>query len=166
MWGHYADKGLGLCLIFDKNKLLNMLSKEHVKGHVFYQSSDKFDPDILINEENLTINKFSKKEYNEYFFKKTNDWSYEQEYRVLVKSDSSEREILKLGDSLIGVVANRAEDVRDDEKFWSSVNYQLLKKFCATIFIYESWGKERHLQTYSGDCVWSSFNLNQYKMDI
>lgn len=29
MWGHYADKNHGVCIVFDKNKLVEILKKQN-----------------------------------------------------------------------------------------------------------------------------------------
>ncbi len=166
MWGHYADKGLGVCLVFSKEELLNTLPKEHVKGNVRYLDINKFDPDIVVSPTIERTKRFSKKEYRDYFFKKTKDWSYEQEFRILMRSDSCERVKLCFQDALIGVIAHRADDVKENEKYWNSVYCSILKKHCDNIYIYESWGKERHLVEEGGDCVWLSYDPSSFSLAL
>lgn len=36
MWGHYAQKGNGVCLVFDKNKLLSYLEEEKHRRHIVF----------------------------------------------------------------------------------------------------------------------------------
>ena len=40
MWGHYGDKGKGVCVIFDKKKLLDNLSSSIFSGEVDYVAPD------------------------------------------------------------------------------------------------------------------------------
>lgn len=166
MWGHYSDKGRGVCLVFSKEKLLNTLSEEHIKGSVRYLNINKFDPDIVASPTIERTKRFSKREYRDYFFKKTKDWSYEQEFRILLRSDSCERVKLCFQDALIGVIAHRADDVKENEKYWNSIYCSILKKYCDNIYVYESWGKERHLQKEDGKCVWLSYDPSRYSLAL
>ena len=48
MWAHYAERGRGVCLVFDKKKLLSGLGKNMRRGKVKYKV--KYDPSLIINE--------------------------------------------------------------------------------------------------------------------
>ena len=51
MWGHYAEKGKGVCLVFDKRKLLKHLSKDMYSCKVNYRR--KFKGYVHINSNNI-----------------------------------------------------------------------------------------------------------------
>lgn len=90
MWGHYADKGQGVCLVFDKNKLLARIAD----GNKYYHEKVKYDKDsnnVVIGEDVQKCDEIkSFIEYNRssIFMSKTEDWTYEQEYRILTNDDS------------------------------------------------------------------------------
>lgn len=78
MWGHYGDKGKGVCLRIDISKIKfpkklfrSRVSYKKEINHVVYDNSD--------------ITKFIKKNRRCLFFTKTTDWSYEKEYRIVSK---------------------------------------------------------------------------------
>lgn len=156
MWGHYADSGNGVCLIFDRNKFLTTLPKGHKKNIVKYIKANSFSSTIIINDEVANNNCFPDKEYLEFFFKKTKDWSYEQEYRILIQSDSNERIPLSFQDSLIGAIIHNADDVKEGDSVFGSVNYSVLAKHLSNIFAYSSFFDERNLIDHDGCEIWSS----------
>lgn len=89
MWGLYADRSRGACLAFDfeiedqentPHKVYNILDK----GTRFYSSKrirpieyteDRLEP-VAKEEENYDIS---------FFFRKSNEWSHEREYRILYR---------------------------------------------------------------------------------
>lgn len=143
MWGHYADKGRGVCLIFDKNKLINTLSKKHRRKIVKYVEG--LDPDIQLSAETIKRERFSNSEYDIFFFRKSKDWSYEQEFRVLIQSDSDQREKLELKDALVGAIMCRADDVQEGHLVSESRYYKMSQKVCPNIYTYEACGAKRML---------------------
>ena len=67
MWGHYADKGEGICIVFDKELLLNKLKRTggfHFKP-VTYETN--FNPCITIRED---PERFFQQHMEDIFFKK------------------------------------------------------------------------------------------------
>lgn len=86
MWGHYADKGNGVCIVFDKKRLLRHVRHSWLKGQIKYDR--EFDNNI-IGEDVQTkndITNFIKNKSDEIFFCKSEDWAYEQEFRIVTKS--------------------------------------------------------------------------------
>ncbi len=112
MWGHYGDKGKGVCLVFDKTKLLSNLSLDIHHDVVEYVTPD-YSFSVSIKNNNNEVESFSDQELKDFFFKKTCDWSYEQEYRLIVKGDMVNRYRLSLNDSLIAIIMRDAY-VEDD----------------------------------------------------
>lgn len=164
MWGHYADNGHGVCLVFDKNKLLKTLFRSHKKGCVKYIPADNFDSTVIINENSIHNKHFSAREYKDYFFKKTKDWSYEQEFRILVKSDSGQRVSLEYKDSLIGAIMHNADDIKEGDTVRNSINYRILTKHLSDVFVYASFFYERNLSDSAGNQIWSNIESGRYSV--
>lgn len=84
MWGHYADKGNGVCIVLDKNKIL-----ERISGSAYFHGEITYNKDadnvIVVNNVHYKeeIEPFLDKNKNNFFLSKTEDWSYEQEYRIV-----------------------------------------------------------------------------------
>lgn len=84
MWGHYADRGKGVCIVFDKSKLLEKIkTADYKSGEVNYNA--KYDGSITANGSNPS--EFLETHSKELFFQKSKDWEYEQEFRVLTKTE-------------------------------------------------------------------------------
>lgn len=168
MWGHYANKGKGVCLVFDKNKFVNRLKEEH-KRHLLYGKiiyTNNFSPTIFCRTKtDDTIIPFAKKEEKDWFFRKTKDWQYEQEYRVLIKSDSESREKLEFEDSLIAVVMHNAESVALNQTIFDSIEFQIINKIIGSynpaipVLEHCTFVQERLLKT-EGHTIWSTNRIN------
>ncbi len=86
MWGYYADKGRGVCIVFDKNKVVEELQTQRFwHGKVKYVK--RYDNDLIISSEKEIDRRF-----RSVFFRKDNAWRHENEYRVVSK-DSSLKEL-------------------------------------------------------------------------
>ena len=135
MWGHYANKGKGMCLVFDKNNFVNRLKGEQ-KRHLLYGKiiyTNDFSPTIICRTKaDDSVIPLTKKEEKDLFFHKTKDWQYEQEYRVLIKSDSESREKLEFQDSLIAVVMHNAESVALDQTIFDSIEFKIIDKIVSS----------------------------------
>lgn len=119
MWGHYAEKGNGICLVFDKEKLLLESTKMDC-GIVNYY--DNYDNSIIIKDTN--IQSFFKKNVNTLFFTKKKEWEYEQEFRIVSRTLKK----LPLRDSLMAVIMCYADDVDHGDCIFKSLNYNIIKK--------------------------------------
>lgn len=129
MWGHYAEKGKGVCLVFDKHKLLKCLSTDMYSRKVNYKR--KFKGYVHINSDN--IGKSLEKKRKEFFFTKSSDWKYEQEFRIITKIDSGSDDLfLDFKDSLIAVVLQYADGCDNympiNDTVFSSLNFKILDK--------------------------------------
>lgn len=86
MWGYYADKGRGVCIVLDKNKVIEELqTRKFWHGKVRYIK--RHHNDLIISSE-----KEIDRRYRSVFFRKNNAWKHENEYRV-VSRDPSLREL-------------------------------------------------------------------------
>ena len=129
MWGHYAEKGKGVCLVFDKRKLLKHLSTGMYSSKVTYKR--KFKGYVHINSEN--IEKSLERKRKCFFFTKSSDWKYEQEYRIITKvNDCSDDIFWDFKDSLIAVILQYADSCKNyvpvNDKVFSSLNFKILDK--------------------------------------
>lgn len=91
MWGLYADKGEGVCLIFDKKELEKGFGSATLHDRVSY---DKTVDSYYISLSN-TADKVSveiREHANEIFFHKRREWEHEQEYRLLRRCPLATRE--------------------------------------------------------------------------
>ena len=148
MWGNYGDKGKGVCFIFDKKKLLDNLSSCIFSGEVDYVAPD-YSFSVYFRVKDDMIEPFTREDIDEFFFKKTCDWSYEQEYRFLVKTDISDRFKLPLKDSIIAVVIRDALVEDENHATSDSIHFKILKKLVnpsCMILNYGNFRGARHLQ--------------------
>lgn len=96
MWGHYADKGKGVCLVFDKDILLTKVDSNKM-WHKKVGYVKKYNPELYISSKDDVMDHF-----REIFFKKDAQWSYEQEYRVVSHDSSSDK--IHFGNALKWVI--------------------------------------------------------------
>lgn len=86
MWGVYSDKGKGVCIEFDYNKL-----KRHIKKHMLNDAityTDKLpEPPTITKEVDNDWDSFFKQNPKDIFFTKQDCWSKENEYRIVSKKD-------------------------------------------------------------------------------
>lgn len=86
MWAHYGDNHKGVCLVFDRNKLIELL-KISRNGVYLKQpkrikySSKEFDNYTISKNEN--IQEFIRKNSKDLIFTKKKDWIYEKEFRLV-----------------------------------------------------------------------------------
>lgn len=149
MWGHYAQKGMGVCLVFDKKELLSALTSDMKSGDIEYE--DNYDGSILIQNQDIEV--FFERYMKELFFIKTSDWSYEQEFRILTKTDSLKPLYLPLKNSIIAIIMNYAEDVDYRDKVFDSLKVKLFKQIFPKIPILDLgvWGEKPNLCDERGD---------------
>lgn len=107
MWGHYAEKGEGVCFVFDKQKILEEAKKNKCKSsRVLYQETCN---DIFYEDE-YTVKEFFIKYLKSLFFTKTKDWSYEQEYRILNMKNTNDELFLDVKDALLAIIICNVSD--------------------------------------------------------
>lgn len=104
MWGLYADKGEGVCLVFDKKELEKGFGSAVLHYRVSY---DKAVDSYYISLSNTTdkVSVEIREHANEIFFHKRSEWDHEQEYRLLRRCPLATREeYLFLGHALKFVI--------------------------------------------------------------
>lgn len=135
MWAHYADNKYGVCLVFDKDTLLeNAITEWH--NPVNYR--ENYDSAIISNDDSQ---KYISQNKDSLFFQKEADWSYEREYRIVKRCETDDEinikgSYLELGNSLIGVIMCEAPDVLAGNSVYGSSQYKAIRKLTG-IPIYE-----------------------------
>lgn len=130
MWAQYAENHKGVCLVFDKQKILNSFDSSfntitHFSGDVSYEPFIK----LLSKEENyfaqigLTsnlrdksideiVNQRIEKFHNFYFFSKHKDWQTEKEFRLVIKDKANTESFLKIDGALEYIILGHHSDVQ------------------------------------------------------
>lgn len=86
MWAHYGDNHKGVCLVFDRDKLINLLKKSDnglyldQPDEIIYSSTKPKSIAISGNED---IKDFVKNNSDEILFTKNEVWGYEKEFRLV-----------------------------------------------------------------------------------
>lgn len=170
MWGHYADKGNGVCLVFDRSKLLNIIdgdrSRRFIYGKVKYTKD--YSPVVIYRTNNGSIVRFSKKEEKDFFYHKTKDWQYEQEFRILIKSDLEAREKLDFGDSLTAIIMHNAESVGHEQSIFDSIEFRIIDKITGSnipVLEHSMWFENTQL-TIREDMIWTSNPIDANNIDV
>ena len=152
LWGHYADKGKGICLVFDKAKLLDCLTRQIPNEICWYNEIhyvNNFSNEIFAEGESLSDVSLSiQHDIKSIFFTKSFDWQYEQEYRLLVYSEKEES--LEFDDSLQAVILclPKIENIKE------TAEYTMLKKVIGEIPIL-------HYTTSFGENILNDENGNR-----
>lgn len=124
MWGHYAQKGKGFCLVFQKEELLKAVKRRNTT--LYSKEVDYFDTlnpqDFLYEQRYGTLESFINGKKDTLFFHKSKDWEYEQEYRVI--STKKNPKPLNVRESLVGII----QYGRTQDEFLNSIEYKVLSK--------------------------------------
>ena len=107
MWGLYADKGEGVCLVFDKDELEKNYEMVNIhKGRVKYNKTQELESFVVsLSLHPETIPAEVKSQISKIFFHKRKEWEHEQEYRLMKRCPNSVREeYLFLGHALKFVI--------------------------------------------------------------
>lgn len=125
MWGLYANRGCGACLVFDKDKL-KLGDKDYAK-EVKYENIIPADYGFR-NRSKTGIKSEIRRRRDEIFFYKRKEWEYEQEYRVIRQArNEMDDEYLDVSDALSFVILCRDDSLLEGESIWSGFHYVDLK---------------------------------------
>lgn len=133
MWGHYASRGHGVCLVLDKKRIEEVVSQNpsRLAGKVLYSS---IEPASILYEKQTygNLDNFIRANKRELFFHKTCDWKYEQEYRIIQLCDDRNQQMFDISDSLVAVILH----ARQHDVFLNSIAYRALSKIWDTLPFY------------------------------
>lgn len=150
MWGHYAARGHGVCLVFDKEKIDAEVAKESSRysKEVVYTPTDPYS--ILYNKGTYgSVDIFISASKDEIFFHKTKDWEYEQEYRVIMIDDRDENQYLNIDTSLVAIILY----ARKHDVFLNSIEYCSLSKIHPTLSFY------RYIPSSTSGGSWNLYDV-------
>ena len=100
MWGLYANKGEGVCLVFDKKELVKNFDDDIIQDRVSYDENVESFYVYCSGDPNKITDVILEDNYK-LFFHKRKEWEHEQEYRLLKKCLVSTREeYLNFGSAL------------------------------------------------------------------
>ena len=138
------------CIVFDKSILLSSLQGGMSSDNVLYV--ENFDGDIHVKDSS-NISSFFQSHVKEIFFTKTKDWSYENEYRILLKTNSKKEKFLSCQNSIMAVILNYAEDVNYLDSVFNSFNARLFECVFPKVLILElgSWFGKPNLRDKDGN---------------
>ena len=105
LWGYYADKGNGVCLVFDKKLLVSAFSQLPGfcrKGKVRYIKG--FSNSIFADDTVSSVESLVERKYKDIFYTKSLDWKIEREYRLLNKPIVNKIVTLNYAESLVAVI--------------------------------------------------------------
>ena len=115
MWSQYGDKHEGVCLALDKNLLLNKINELKIDtvyaDHTTYKYTDmgraiNLDGNAMQNRGVKNYCLEHVKNHNKiFFFTKNPDYKDENEFRIVVYSNTEEAELyVDIADSLVGII--------------------------------------------------------------
>lgn len=116
MWSQYADNHKGVCLVFEKEKIINSFNNtfqcKKLMNKIIYLDTYNFKNTpycFEIKHENIdvrnTINEHIIKHKDEILFRKISDWRDEEEFRMLLLDDNiNGYRFLPCKDSLCAII--------------------------------------------------------------
>lgn len=155
LWGYYSEKGNGVCLVFNKQKIVSRFKQEFKRDRfcTSVQYKKEFGNLIFLNgRTEAELYASIKQSYRNIFFEKDAlYWSHEKEYRMLAKSEQDLW--LDFGDSLEAVILSRPANL---ESFRNSAAAAFAKLIGEDrTLLYTRWYLDnKEIYNYSGDLVW------------
>lgn len=163
MWAHYADKGTGVCLMLDAN-LIKKACEEQGGSFGVVSYNRKYDNAICFDTDDPDKELQTKRMLNKVFFRKSTEWSYEQEFRIVKRFDSdSKKGFLSLYDAVKGVIIAQnsfGNSSLEGQNPAQSEAYRILNLIMGDIpiFLYGADGGERSLNY----CICEEFGTTDY----
>lgn len=134
MWAQYGGSHTGVCLVLDKEKLLNSVKATyhnniHIIGHVQYENQSfmrSLDPhEFMIDADQLEalgksayVVEHLKTHFKSLFFSKLLDWRDELEWRIVVFANTDEDMYVPIQDCLTGVIHGASTSRKDSESLF------------------------------------------------
>lgn len=133
MWGYYADKWNGVCLGFDKQRIVKYFKSQCPKGRYGRVSYKELFSNALFSEieKDETVDHFVERNIRSIFYTKAMPWSHEQEFRLVNKGTYGES--LGYKDALMYVIMCMPKV----EEYFKSPEYDIVSKIFPPKRIYE-----------------------------
>lgn len=161
MWGHYAEKGYGVCLVFDKQKLISELPDNCFHNAIKYDSD--YCGELKFYESD--IGRYFNANMGNVFFTKTDDWKYEQEYRIISKTSPK----ISIENSLMAIIMYMADDLKEKRNMFKTLNVNIIHKIAPQIPILDfcfSQECKTILRHSSGEFWNKEFDYDKINIDI
>ncbi len=129
MWGLYANKGEGICLVFDKQELQKSFEKSNYHhNRVNYDDTKDLESYVISNAQSYEeVLEEVKNRISDIFFHKRKEWEHEQEYRLIKKCPNpTKEEYLFLGHALKFVILSSR--LLNNDKIRYSMNIKTIKE--------------------------------------
>jgi len=122
MWGLYADKGEGACLVFDKKELTKGLDDGIDKERVSYDDTiESFF--ISFSNDPHKVSDEVRNHINDIFYHKRKEWEHEQEFRLLKRCPVATREeYLWYGKALKYVILSSTLRNKDEVRYFKNID--------------------------------------------
>ena len=155
MWGLYADKGYGVCLVFDKEKLI--LQDGDYANNVSYHDLVTQDYETH-NRSRAGIKTEIWRRRVEIFFTKRKEWEHEQEYRIIRRArNERDDEYLDISNALSFVIICKDYSVCYGESMFDGNYYSDLQYLNRRlpVLVYEYGLDWYTLWPREGDPIWT-----------
>lgn len=165
MWGLYADKCEGVCLVFDKIELKQHYSPDVISNNINYiKEAESYH--LSFSKNIADIPNEIKSQSSKLFFNKRLEWEHEQEFRILKRCVIEAREeYLCYGKALKYVIISSRLSNVDEVQYSNNINEIRAKAESIPILIYGNGLMEYSLCTLDGqEEIWNS--SNQYDVPI
>ena len=125
MWGIYADKGEGVCLVFDKKELEKSHDMKNINlGRVNYDDTKKLESFFISDSKNPEeVLDEIKKHIPDIYFHKRKEWEHEQEYRLIKRCpNAAKEEYLSLGHALKFIILSSKLRNIDEVRYFENID--------------------------------------------
>lgn len=171
MWGLYADKGEGVCLVFDKNELEKYYDMENIhKKRVDYDKTQELESYIVsLSQMPENVPAEVKSQISKIFFHKRKEWEHEQEYRLVKRCPNmTKEEYLLLGHALKYVILSSKLRNIDEVRYFKNLENikEIVKKVevarkiekggAIPVLVYGNGLFDYSLVTEDGEELWNS----------
>lgn len=155
MWGLYAQKGEGVCLVFDKDELTKEIDGNWVK----YDETNILEP-FCITRSTTPSEIYSdvKGRVYDIFYHKRKEWEHEQEFRILKRClNPQKEEYLWLGKALKFVILSSKLQSNDELHYYMNIAELKAKAHDVPILTYGNGLLDYVLISKDGeDIIWNS----------
>ena len=160
LWGYYAEKGNGACLVFDRNRIIkefNRFAVFHRRGMIHYLRN--FTNALFIGAKTKKeVVKEIETKYKDIFFTKSLDWAKENEYRLLTKDENCTPSYLNIENALIAIII--CLPLQNEVK--ETYEYNILKKLTNVpiLHYHTSLGNKTLTDILSGEQLWPLWGVD------
>lgn len=159
MWGLYADKGEGVCMVFDKIELAKWIDVGMRQERVSYNDTiESFF--ISFSNDPQKVPDEVRDHINDIFYHKRKEWEHEQEFRLLKRCPvSTKEEYLWYGKALKFVILSSTLRNKDEVRYFKNIDDIKAKAKDIPVLIYGNGLLDYALVTSDQNVIiWDSTN--------